>query len=121
MDVFYCYPFLLYIYMGGNEVSCQKEKMKEYTILAFLSIIFIFVVDNVSGVRIFKRGLFWLFLFIIALFKLLVNGYLTKAEIIIYNPKFFLGFRVGSIPVEDFIFGFSMVSLSIICWEYFKK
>jgi len=107
--------------MGGNEVYRQKDKMKEYTIIALLSVAAIFVVDIVSGVKIFKRGLFWLFLLVIALFKLLVNGYLTGSKIVIYNPKFFLGLRVGSIPLEDFIFGFSMVSLAIICWEYFKK
>ena len=95
--------------------------MKEYTILAFLSVATIFAIDTLTGIRLFKKGLFWLFISIIAVFKLIVNGYLTGSEIVIYNPKFFLGLRIGSIPVEDFLFGFSMVSLSIICWEYFKK
>jgi lycopene cyclase domain-containing protein len=38
-----------------------------------------------------------------------------------YNSQFFMGIRIGTIPLEDFLFGFSMVTLSIVCWEYFKK
>jgi len=40
---------------------------------------------------------------------------------VMYNPQFFMGIRIGTIPLEDFLFGFSMVTLSIVCWEYFKK
>ncbi len=95
--------------------------MKEYTILAVLSIVAVYIIESLSGVGLFKKGLFWVFISIIAVFKLFVNGYLTGSEVVIYNPDFFLGLRIGSIPVEDFLFGFSMVSLSIICWEYFKR
>jgi hypothetical protein len=37
-----------------------------------------------------------------------------------YNPDFFIGARVGSIPVEDFLFGFSMVLLVVMVWEKMK-
>jgi len=52
---------------------------------------------------------------------MLVNGYLTGKQIVMYRPQFFLGLRIGSIPLEDFLFGFSMVTMTIIFWEYFKK
>lgn len=54
------------------------------------------------------------------LFKLLVNGYLTGQYIVMYNPRFFLNVRIGTIPIEDFLFGFSMIAMTIIFWEYFK-
>ncbi|RKY32130.1 MAG: lycopene cyclase domain-containing protein [Candidatus Omnitrophota bacterium] len=95
--------------------------MKEYTILAIISVIVTVFVDRVSGIRILKRGEFYILLLIIFLFKLLVNDYLTGTEIVLYNPAFFLGLRIGSIPVEDFLFGFSMVTQSVIFWEYFLK
>jgi len=94
--------------------------MKEYTVLACSSVIVTIFVDIISGTKVLKKKIFHLFLFIIFLFKLLVNGFLT-ANIVLYNPDYFLGFRLGTIPLEDFIFGFSMVTLSIIFWEYFKK
>ena len=95
--------------------------MKEYTLLACASAILTLWVDKLTGVRIFKKKIFYLFLLIVLVFKLLVNGYLTGTKIVIYNPDFFLGLRVGSIPLEDFIFGFSMVSLGVIFWEFFKR
>jgi len=95
--------------------------MKEYTLLAFSSVIATVVLDTISRVKILRRPLFYLFMAIIFFFKFLVNGYLTGANIVLYNPKFFLGIRLGSIPLEDFMFGFSMVTMTIIFWEYFKK
>lgn len=95
--------------------------MKEYTLLAFLSLIATVVLDTISRVKILRRPLFYLFIAIIFFFKFLVNGYLTGANIVLYNPKFFLGIRLGSIPLEDFMFGFSMITMTIIFWEYFKK
>lgn len=95
--------------------------MKEYTFLACLSLLAAVGLDRAMGTRLFKRGEFYLFLLVILFFKFLVNGYLTGKEIIIYNPEFFMGFRIGSIPLEDFLFGFSMVTTAIVFWEYFKR
>jgi len=95
--------------------------MKEYTILGIISVGFAFVLDKILGQGIFKKRIFWLFLLIIFFFKLLVNGFLTAGGVVLYNPRFFMGVRIGSIPLEDFLFGFSMVSTAIISWEYFKK
>lgn len=95
--------------------------MKEYTLLAAASVLATLLLDRLSGVRILKRKEFAAFLFIILLFKLLVNGYLTGQNIVMYNPAYFLGFRLTSIPLEDFLFGFSMVTMTVIFWEYFKE
>lgn len=111
---------MLHIYLGSAQ-AYFKDKMKEYTLIAAASVIAAIILDYKSGVRLLKRKEFYLFLGIIIFFKLLVNGYLTGERIVTYNPDFFLGFRIGSIPCEDFLFGFSMVVISIISWEYFKR
>jgi lycopene cyclase domain-containing protein len=95
--------------------------MKEYTLIAAASVILTVLVDKLTRVNILKRKLFYLFLVVILAFKFLVNGYLTGSGIVMYNKKFFLGIRAGSIPLEDFLFGFSMVTLGVIFWEFFKK
>jgi len=95
--------------------------MKEYTIISMFSVLLAIAIDRISGVRLLSRGRFYLFLWVIILFKLLVNGYLTGVGIVRYNPFFFMGLRIGSIPVEDFLFGFSMVTLTIVTWEYCLK
>jgi lycopene cyclase domain-containing protein len=94
--------------------------MKEYTLLAFFSVIITILLDRISGIHVLRRRMFYLFFAIILCFKFFVNGYLTRF-IVMYNPQQFLGCRIGTIPLEDFLFGFSMVTMSIIFWEYFKE
>ncbi|MDD5429651.1 MAG: lycopene cyclase domain-containing protein [Candidatus Omnitrophica bacterium] len=94
--------------------------MKEYTFLAAASVILTIFIDCKSS-KLYRRGEYYIFLAVILFFKLLVNGYLTGNNIVIYNTRFFLGFRLGSIPLEDFLFGYSMVTLTLVFWEYFKK
>ncbi|MBM3255482.1 MAG: lycopene cyclase domain-containing protein [Candidatus Omnitrophica bacterium] len=95
--------------------------MKEYTLIAAASVFLTLFLYKKSKLSLFKRKEYYLFLLVILFFKLLVNGYLTGEGIVRYNPRFFLGVRIGSIPFEDFLFGFSMVTQTIIFWEYFKK
>ena len=94
--------------------------MKEYTLISIISVAAAVLVDAKTGVRVLRRKEFYLFLAVILVFKFLVNGFLTGREIVMYNPGFFLGIRIGSIPLEDFMFGFSMVTLTIVFWEYWK-
>lgn len=94
--------------------------IREYTVLSVLSVLLTLRLCRKSPARLLSRGEFYLFLLVIFLFKMLVNGYLTSKQIVIYNPAFFLNIRIGSIPVEDFLFGFSMVAMTIMLWERFK-
>ena len=94
--------------------------MKEYTILSACAVIVTILVDMCMPVKILRRKEFYFFLAVILSFKLLLNGYLTGANIVNYRDTFYLGLRIGSIPLEDFLFGFSMVTLTIIFWEFFK-
>jgi lycopene cyclase domain-containing protein len=95
--------------------------MKEYTLLALASVFAAATLDKISKVNLLRKPFFYLFLAIIFSFKWAVNGYLTGTQIVMYNPSFFLGIRLGSIPLEDFMFGFSMVTITIIFWERFKR
>ncbi len=95
--------------------------MKEYTILAALFTFITIHLDRLTGTALLKRKEFGVFLLCIFLLKLIVNGFLTGAKVVIYNPQTYLGFRLFTIPLEDFLFGFSMVTTSIILWEYFTK
>ena len=95
--------------------------MKEYTLISVVAVVLTVLIARKSASRLFQRREFFIFLLIILFFKFLVNGYLTSRLIVIYNPRFFLNVRIGSIPVEDFLFGFSMVTITIVLWEHFKR
>ena len=95
--------------------------MKEYTLLSAASVVIIVVIDRLSRIRLTARPEFYIFLAVIFTFKLLVNGIMTSSGITMYSSGAISGLNLGTIPLEDFLFGFSMVTLTLICWEYFKR
>jgi lycopene cyclase domain-containing protein len=94
--------------------------MKEYTLLSLVSVLVAIAIDRKTGVNVLKKREFYFFLLFILFWKFLVNGYLTGFKVVLYNPAFYMGIRLGTIPLEDFLFGFSMVVLSVVFWEYAK-
>ena len=69
---------------------------------------------------IFGKVTFWISYAIILFFQVLVDGWLTKlsAPIVTYDPDRFSGIRVPfDIPVEDYLFGFALIVLTMILWE----
>jgi len=57
---------------------------------------------------------------IILFFMVLVDGWLTKlsAPIVLYNPEVNSGIRFPwDIPVEDYLFGFALITLTMLLWE----
>jgi lycopene cyclase domain-containing protein len=95
--------------------------MKEYTILALASALVAVVLDRVLATRILKTRRFWVALAIMFAFKIPSNGYLTGRPIVLYDPAYFLGVRLGTIPIEDFFYGFGLITLSLVLWEYFVR
>jgi lycopene cyclase domain-containing protein len=68
----------------------------------------------------FRRPAYWLSMAIVLGFQIPVDGWLTKlsAPIVIYDDGHFSGIRFPwDIPVEDFLFGFAMVTAVLLLWE----
>lgn len=93
----------------------------EYTIWASISVVLVTVADLTLGARLTRRGAFWLFLAVMFAFKLAVNGYLTWRPIVMYGEAQYLGLRIITIPVEDFLFGYSLILLTVTVWEKLKR
>lgn len=94
--------------------------MPEYTALAVLSVL-LTVAAEMFWLRtgLFGRLQYWLSMAIVFAFQVLVDGWLTKlsAPVVIYDEAQTLGVRFPwDIPVEDYLFGFSMVTLTILLW-----
>ncbi|GMA18038.1 lycopene cyclase domain-containing protein [Arsenicicoccus piscis] len=96
--------------------------MPEYTVLSILSVGVVLVLDRrILRTRVTSRRQFWSAMAIVAFFQCLVDGWLTKltAPIVEYSPSHMLGLRAPwDIPVEDFAFGFSMVTATIVLWVH---
>lgn len=95
--------------------------MKDYTILVIAGSIIVIVLDLILGTRILRQKLFWLFWIVVMVLMFIVNGYLTWRPIVVYNESKMLGVRLFTIPLEDFFFGFSLIGLNLIIWEYFNR
>ena len=95
--------------------------MPEYTLFTVLAVVAVVAAELIYfKTGIFRTAQYWLTMLIIFAFQILVDGWLTKlsAPIVIYNPDEILGLRVPwDIPIEDFGFGFAMVTLAILLWR----
>lgn len=94
--------------------------MPEYTVLAVAGLLAVIVLElAVWRTGIFRMPAYWIAMAIVVGFQCLVDGWLTKlsAPIVLYDPHQMLGLRFPwDIPVEDFVFGAAMVTLTLILW-----
>jgi lycopene cyclase domain-containing protein len=69
----------------------------------------------------FRRPAYWMSMVIVLAFQIPVDGWLTKlsAPVVEYAPRQMTGLRLTpwDIPVEDFLFGFALVSSALLLWE----
>jgi hypothetical protein len=107
-----------------------------YTQLAVLGVLLVVVWDLwIVRTRLLTRRLFWMAYPIIVFFQLLTNGVLTGFRIVRYSGEAIIGsstpesyappaFGDGRIlyaPVEDLMFGFALVVLSLTLWVFWGR
>ncbi len=95
--------------------------MGEYT-LAVLTASFVVIVLEIFAFRtgLFKDRRYWMALIISLGFQIPVDGWLTRAgnPIVIYSEDAISGIRIPmNIPVEDFAFGFVLITLTLSIWR----
>lgn len=65
--------------------------------------------------------LYWLWLAICYAPFLLVNSVLTALPVVEYNPAAIFGFRIFTIPVEDFFYNYAMLSFYLLVYRMRRK
>lgn len=94
----------------------------EYTLMTLAGMAVVICLELfVFRTGIFRRGQYWAALAICLGFQCLVDGWLTKLSnpIVIYNPQMLSGLRFPwDIPIEDFGFGFAMITAVIMLWQW---
>ncbi len=95
--------------------------MPEYTLLTVAAVVGV-VAAELLWLRtgLFRSAQYWVSMAIVFAFQVLVDGWLTKlsAPIVTYAPGQHLGVRFPwDVPVEDFGFGFAMVTLTLLLWR----
>jgi lycopene cyclase domain-containing protein len=93
-----------------------------YTAAAVAGLLAALAVDLlVLRTRLVTRAVFWATYPIVVAFQLLANGILTGRRIVVYNPRDILGARIAHAPVEDLLFGFAMVLLTLSVWVWLGR
>ena len=93
----------------------------EYTGLVFIFISIAIVIDQILETDLFLRKEFYFYLLMIIGFTLVFNGFLTGRPVVLYGESYQVGFRVFTIPIEDFGYGLSMLYLNTIVYEKLKS
>lgn len=90
-----------------------------YTELVLVAAVLAVVLDlAILRTRILLTRRYAIFLTVMLLFFLAVNGILTGLPVVMYAPQAITGFRVITIPIEDFAYLFALVTPTIALYEY---
>jgi len=96
--------------------------LKEYTILAVAGVVLAIIVDMlVLKTRLMLNKKFWIFWCVMFVLIFIINGYLTWRPIVLYGEEHYLGIKLFTIPIEDFFYGFALLTLNIAIWEFYNK
>ena len=96
-----------------------------YTAPAVLAALIVCAVEIVVlRTGLFRRPAYWVSMLIVFGFQALVDGWLTKlsAPVVIYDSRQITGVRIPfDIPIEDFLFGFALVTAVLLGWERHRE
>jgi lycopene cyclase domain-containing protein len=88
-----------------------------YTLSVVLGVAGAVVVDTwLLRTGLLRRRAFWTAYAIVLFFQLIVNGLLTGLRIVRYDHSVIVGWRIAFAPVEDLLFGFALVLVTLSGW-----
>ena len=95
--------------------------MGEYTVLSLLACAAVVAVELLwLRTGLLRKPAYLLTMLVVIGFQIPVDGWLTKlsAPIVIYDDDRTSGIRAPwDIPIEDFLFGFALLTLVLLLWE----
>jgi len=92
-----------------------------YTVPAVAAVAVVIAAElAVLRTGLFRRAAYWVSMLIVLGFQIPVDGWLTKlsAPVVEYSRRQMTGIRGPlDIPVEDFLYGFALVTAALLLWE----
>jgi lycopene cyclase domain-containing protein len=93
-----------------------------YTQLAVLGVLGAVAVDTlVLRTWLLRNRVYWTAYAIVLFFQLVTNGIFTGFDIVRYDPDAILGLRIVFAPVEDLLFGFAMITVTLSTWVWLGR
>ncbi|GJQ61884.1 MAG: hypothetical protein SCALA702_09370 [Melioribacteraceae bacterium] len=91
---------------------------QNYTFTVLLTMGLFFIVAANTFPALLKSMRYWIFIVSSFLPFVAVNYILTSRPIVTYNPDAIWGIRLTTIPLEDFFYSFSMLSLYLLVYIF---
>ena len=90
-----------------------------FTVLLITALFMLIAANIQPGVLRSKIYWYWIAIMLIPFF--IVNYILTSLPIVIYSQEAIWGFRITTIPVEDFLYSFSFLSFNLLVYLLAKE
>lgn len=97
--------------LGGNQYTC----------LVLLVFGLLMAAGGAFLYQIFSSFLYWIWISIGMMLFFIFNYFLTALPVVIYNPEAITNLRVITIPIEDFFYNFSMLTLYLVFYQAFRR
>lgn len=114
---------IIYMLIVAGVLLAVLNVDKSYTLYIFTKFVFVLILAIMTDSKVIRS--FLLTFFVILIPFLIVNGILTGSfineEVVWYNNAENLGIRIFTIPVEDFIYAFTLIYLNLFLIEQLKK
>ena len=92
-----------------------------YTQLVLIAAAIALLLDLVIlRTRLVMSSRYWVFFGVMLLFFFIVNGILTGLPVVMYSSQAIIGFRVITIPIEDFAYLYALITPTIVLYEWMK-
>ena len=90
----------------------------EYTFLAIISVGLTIIFGSLLNSKIFSSSSYWIYIVLTLLLFLIFNYILTSIPVVQYSQNAITGFRFITIPIEDFLFNFSMLTNYLLLYKW---
>lgn len=124
-DLLFTYAPWIALLLGGFLIVVGISNLgKMYTSVTFISA-GVFLLYHRFVLKANYLGRFFVMYFVTLIPFFIVNGLLTGSfipeEVVHYDDSQNLGIRIGTIPVEDMVYGLLMLLMNTTWFEYFKS
>jgi isorenieratene synthase len=106
---------LLALFAGGAMLALGGPG---YTALTLVALGVVGGLDHMLGTGLLRMPRYWAFAGLVTAFTGVFNSYLTWRPVVHYGESFQVGFRVGTIPIEDFGYGLALCSATVVVYQW---
>ncbi len=94
---------------------------QEYTFLAIISVGLTVFLVSIINMNIFSSKAYWIYTFLTLILFLIFNYILTSTPVVLYSNYAITGLRITTIPIEDFLFNYSMLTNYLLVYLWASK